>query len=53
MLVRDFYQAAKEMALGMEQEHRRNGRTKPEDMNPSSGMYELIDAIHEAFPPRK
>ncbi len=51
-LVRDFYYAAKEMAFSMKQEHNRNGKTRPEEMNPSSGVYLLIDAIYAAFPTR-
>ena len=47
------YQAAKIRAMEMEQTHDRNGAIKPEDRNPSSGLYLLIDAIYGAFPPRE
>jgi hypothetical protein len=44
---------AKSRADKMGQIHDRNGATKPEDRNPSSGMYALIDAICAAFPLRR
>jgi len=47
------YEAAKIRAMDMEITHDRNGKTKPEDRNPSSGMYLLIDAIYAAFPARE
>lgn len=52
-LILNKYDAARERAILMEQTHDRNGTIKPEDRNPSSGMYELIDAIHAAFPPHE
>jgi hypothetical protein len=52
-LVDGCYQAAKSRAQSMDQVHDRNGIEKPEDRNPSSGIYKLIDAIHAAFPPRE
>lgn len=51
-LVENGYQAAKVRACNLEQAHDRNVTEKPEDRNPSSGVYKLIDAIYEAFPPR-
>jgi hypothetical protein len=51
-LIATGFQAAKARALSIEQNHDRNGTTKPEDRNPSSGVYKLIDAIYAAFPPR-
>jgi len=52
MLIADGYMTAKCRAASMEQTHDRNGTTRPEDRNPSSGMYKLIDAIFVAFPAR-
>jgi hypothetical protein len=43
---------AKQHAQELEMKHIREGKERPEDMIPSSGMYKLIDAIHAAFPPR-
>jgi hypothetical protein len=51
-LLRDSYQAARNRASSIDEIHDRNGTHKPEDRNPSSGMYGLIDAIYAAFPPR-
>jgi hypothetical protein len=51
-LIRDYYDAAKNRALSLDQAHDRNEIVKPEDRNPSSGVYKLIDAIYAAFPPR-
>jgi hypothetical protein len=64
-LVQDFYRDAKNRAsnsgqlsaskkdiIDKDQTHDRNGTEKPEDRNPSSGVYKLIDAIYEAFPAR-
>ncbi|MGA2276105.1 MAG: RloB family protein [Terracidiphilus sp.] len=51
-LVENGYQAAKVRACNLDQAHDRNGTEKPEDRNPSSGVYKLIDAIYEAFPSR-
>jgi hypothetical protein len=52
-LIRDFYDFAKNRAYSLDQTHDRNGTQKPEDMNPSSGMYKLVDAICGAFAPHK
>lgn len=51
-LIADGYKAAKVRAIAIEQTHNRGRRTRPEDRNPSSGMYRLVDAIYAAFPPR-
>jgi hypothetical protein len=51
-LIANGYEAAKVRAKAMEQTHDRDGQTTPEDRNPSSGMYRLVDAIYAAFPPR-
>jgi hypothetical protein len=45
------YPDAKRRAKQLDEAHDR-ADTKPEDRNPSSGVYKLIDAIYEAFPPR-
>jgi len=50
-LISDFYGAAKSRAYTLDQAHIRNGTEKPEDRNPSSGIYKLIDAVLAAFPP--
>jgi hypothetical protein len=65
-LVQECYEAAKNRACNSgqflilkkeaitgDQAHERSGTEKPEDKNPSSGMYRLIDAIYAAFPPRE
>lgn len=52
-LIADGYEGAKGRAIAMEQTHDRNNRKTPEERNPSSGVYKLIDAILAAFPPRE
>lgn len=52
-LIAKRYRAAHERASMMDQTHDSDRKTKPEDRNPSSGMYMLIDAIYSAFPPRE
>jgi len=52
-LIQDCYGVARERAINSDQAHDRNGRGRTEDRNPSSGIYKLIDAISEAFPPRQ
>jgi hypothetical protein len=52
-LIRDCYGVARSFAINSDQAHDRNGTGKPEDRNPSSGVYKLIEAIHEAFPQPK
>jgi len=39
-------------AVAADMTHNRAVKTIPEEMNPSSGVYKLIDAIYAAFPPR-
>jgi hypothetical protein len=51
-LVRNYCQTARDRASNVEQMHERDGKTNREDRNPSSLMYQLIDAIYAAFPPR-
>ena len=51
-LIKQDYPAARERASGMNDAHNRNQTTTPEDRNPSSGVYKLVDAILAAFPPR-
>jgi len=51
-LIQDCYGVARERAINSDQTHDRNGTERPEDRNPSSDMYELIDAVYAAFPPR-
>jgi hypothetical protein len=51
-LIGNRYAAAKERAEAADTRHQQNGNRKPEDRNPSSGMYKLIDAIYAAFPLR-
>ena len=51
-LLRDSYQDARNRASSVDEAHDRNGTQKPEDRNPSSGMYLLIDAIYAVFPAR-
>lgn len=43
---------AKGRAVAIDDQHDSVGNTKPEDRNPSSGMYKLVDSIYLAFPPR-
>jgi hypothetical protein len=50
-LIMNGFNDAKMRASDMEQTHERNGIKKLEDKNPSSSIYELIDAISAAFPP--
>jgi hypothetical protein len=65
-LIRDCYEAAKNRACNSgqflilkkdssikDQSHGTNDTEKPEDKNPSSGVYQLIDAIYAAFPARE
>jgi hypothetical protein len=52
-LIATRYTAARERASMVDQAHDRDGKTTPEDRNPSSGVYKLIDAIYVAFPPRE
>lgn len=47
-----FYPDARRRASLLDEKHERDN-TKPEDMNPSSGVYKLIDAILAAFPARE
>jgi hypothetical protein len=44
------YSEAKRRAEGADEKHQRDGTIKPEDRNPSSGIYQLIDAIYDSFP---
>jgi hypothetical protein len=46
------FASARERAIAMEDIHNGNGTTTPEDRNPSSGVFKMVDAIYEAFPPR-
>lgn len=46
------YPVAKRRAKNLDEKHKQDN-TKPEDRNPSSGVYKLIDAIYEAFPKRQ
>ena len=46
------YSSARERAMNLESKHDREGRLAPEDRNPSTGVYELVDAIYESFPSR-
>jgi hypothetical protein len=48
-LIREFYRSARKRASSSDQAHERSGTKKPEDRNPSSGVYQLIDAIRAAF----
>jgi hypothetical protein len=52
-LVKYDYKNAKSRAVAMEKTHTDNGAKTPEDKNPSSGVFELVDAIYAAFPPRE
>ncbi len=52
-LVRTGFADAKTRAQAAEQMHNRDGKTKPEDRNPSSGVFKLIDAIYAAFSQRQ
>jgi hypothetical protein len=45
-------EAAKHRAVAMDNQHECARKRKPEDRNPSSGMYKLVESIHFAFPPR-
>jgi hypothetical protein len=45
------YPDAQRRAKQLDERHEQDNRT-PEDRNPSSGIYKLIDAIYETFPPR-
>jgi hypothetical protein len=49
-LVSGSFAAARGRAIDLDKMHETNGTTKVEDQNPSSGFYNLIDAILEAFP---
>ena len=44
------YPAARQRAKALEAGHLCNGKQRPEDHNPSSSMYKLVEAIYEAFP---
>jgi RloB-like protein len=48
-LIRDHYQNARTNARNLDLMHERDGRTRLEDMNPSSGVYRLTDSILAAF----
>jgi len=48
----ELYPDAQRRAKQLDERHEGNN-TKPEDRNPSSGVYRLIDAIYAAFPPRE
>jgi len=50
-LIRNDYLAAKARACNSEAVHDRNQNETPEDRNPSSGVYRLVDAILAAFKP--
>jgi hypothetical protein len=52
-LIAEKYSAAQERATMMDQTHDSDRKTKPEDRNPSSGVYKLISSIYAAFPPRE
>jgi len=52
-LIRNSYEVAKNRAYSIEQAHDRNAKNAPEDRNPSSSVFKLIDAINEAFSPSK
>lgn len=52
ILIRNGLQSARTRAIAMEDTHDKNRSTTPEDRNPSSGVFKLIDAIYAAFPPR-
>jgi len=49
-LISNSFPAAKARAVGLDHMHDTNGTTRPEDRNPSSAVYNLIDAIFSAFP---
>lgn len=46
------YQIACERARALDSMHQLNGTQRIEDQNPSTGVYKLVEAILEAFPPR-
>ena len=46
------YQTAIQRAKDLDAMHQGNKTDKHEDQNPSSGMYKLVEAIYQAFPPR-
>jgi hypothetical protein len=52
-LLAEGFNQAKARAEAAKQRHNREGKTRPEEMNPSSDVYELVDAIYAAFPPRE
>jgi hypothetical protein len=43
---------ARKRAMFLDIQHATAGKTRPEERNPSSGMYKLVDVILAAFPPR-
>lgn len=45
------YPGAAKRAKCLDAMHQRNGTTGPAQQNPSSGVYRLVEAIFEAFPP--
>jgi transposase InsO family protein len=51
-LVGSCFGAATTRARDADRTHDRNGAETPEDRNPSSGVYRLIEAIYAAFPAR-
>jgi hypothetical protein len=52
-LIGKHYQAARNRACALDLTHDRNGTTRPQDRNPSSSVYKLVDAIYAAFPERE
>lgn len=46
----DLYPAARARAIELDARHAAEEKKRPEDKNPSSGLYKLIDAIYAAFP---
>ena len=50
-LVKNDYRTAKERASHVEALHDRNQTATPEDRNPSSGVYKLVDSVFAAFDP--
>ncbi len=47
------YQIACGRARDLDSMHQLNGTQRIEDQNPSTGVYMLVEAIFEAFPPRE
>ena len=52
-LLAEGFNQAKARAEAAKQRHNREEKTKPEEMNPSSDVYELVDAIYIAFSPHE